>query len=53
VLHTYSYIFQSRINKVRMLPVPSLPDELDHQSVHCVEERGGRCKNTQSARASI
>jgi hypothetical protein len=29
-----------------MLPVPPLPDELDHQSLHCVEECGGRGKNS-------
>jgi hypothetical protein len=30
VTHTYSSIFQPPIQKVRMLPVPLLPDETDH-----------------------
>jgi hypothetical protein len=37
VMHTYSSIFQPPIHIVRVLPVPPLPDIIDHQSMHCVE----------------
>jgi hypothetical protein len=45
-MHTYSSIFQPRVHKVRMLPVPPLPDELDHRPLYFVEECGGWGENS-------
>jgi hypothetical protein len=47
VMHFYSTIFQPSIHVIRVLQMPTFPDEINHQFMHCIKKSGRWRENCQ------